>query len=280
MPSAVHVVGTQPLPASLVLIPQTPGTPPAPQLWGAVQFPHWIRPPQPSPMGPQLTCWAAHVVGVHDVLPPHWLGVPPAPQLCGGVQLPHWTMPPQPSLTGPHVAFQSAHVFGVQLLLPPQVFALPPPPHVWGALQAPHWIRFPQPSPCGPHVAPISAQVSGTQRLKPASPVGASKEKPPLDESVTVPSPTSDPSPRWPPSPPELDVALSNSLPPPPPPAPPDEPQETTMSMQSPRVRGNATSARGDFIGDDVSGAKDSPASRCTIFARRASLAIERRSCR
>ena len=61
-PSAAQVVGVQ------VLLPQTLGMPPPPQVWPAGQLPHWRRLPQPSPAGPQFTPCAAQVVGVQPCI--------------------------------------------------------------------------------------------------------------------------------------------------------------------------------------------------------------------
>src|SRR5438132_689446 len=68
--AAPQVVGVQ---------PHWLGTPPPPQVSGAVQVPQLRVPPQPSDTEPQLSP-AGHVVaGVQ----PHWLGTPPPPQVCG-----------------------------------------------------------------------------------------------------------------------------------------------------------------------------------------------------
>ena len=48
--------------------PQTFGVPPPPQVCGAVQEPQLKVPPQPSGMLPQLSPWAAQVVGVQPLL--------------------------------------------------------------------------------------------------------------------------------------------------------------------------------------------------------------------
>ena len=95
--------------------PQTLGVPPPPQVWPAGQLPHWRRPPQPSPAGPQLTPSAAQVVGVHAL--PQTKGVPPPPQVWPAGQLPHWMTPPQPSPEGPHCTPSAAQVVGVQLCI-------------------------------------------------------------------------------------------------------------------------------------------------------------------
>jgi hypothetical protein len=46
-------------------VPHTLGIPPPPHVWGDVHVPQSSPPPQPSPAGPQLMCWAAQLVLLH-----------------------------------------------------------------------------------------------------------------------------------------------------------------------------------------------------------------------
>src|SRR5512140_2508174 len=128
MPPPSHVTKT---PASVAIwpVPHWLGVVP-PQIAGGVQVPQLaMRPPQPSPTGPQLAPSCAHVLGTHGEPPsapprPHVL-VPPPPQYAGAVQVPQSSGLPQPSPCVPHVAPSRAHVFGVHDE-PPSV---PPWPH-------------------------------------------------------------------------------------------------------------------------------------------------------
>jgi len=52
------------------------------QTWPVLQVPQFSVPPHLSEMVPQLTPWAAQVVGVQPQTP----GVPPPPQVCGAAQ--------------------------------------------------------------------------------------------------------------------------------------------------------------------------------------------------
>jgi len=71
MPSSWHVCGVQ-LPPSMK--PHCPGVPPPPHVWGGVQGPQLMAPPQPSPAGPQPMFCCAQVWGTHvpASTPPHW----------------------------------------------------------------------------------------------------------------------------------------------------------------------------------------------------------------
>src|SRR5262245_66444055 len=89
--------------------PHTFGTPPPPQVWGAVHTPQVSVPPQPLEIVPQVAPCAAHVVGVQ----PQTLGTPPPPQVCGAVQVPQVSVPPHPLGTVPHVAPWAAQVVPV-----------------------------------------------------------------------------------------------------------------------------------------------------------------------
>jgi hypothetical protein len=92
-----HVDGT---PASLpALLPQTDGTPPPPQICGAVHVPQLaINPPQPSGHGPQLIPAGHAVAGTHGCGTLHTFGMPPRPHIWpeGQVPVPHVIVPPQP----------------------------------------------------------------------------------------------------------------------------------------------------------------------------------------
>ena len=82
-----------------VVLPQTPGVPPPPQLSGALHEPQLRTPPQPSAHEPQFFPSAAQVVGVQEE-PAH---LPPVPQVCPAGHVPQLAMvPPQPSGAGPH----------------------------------------------------------------------------------------------------------------------------------------------------------------------------------
>jgi hypothetical protein len=144
---SLHVRGVQ------LGAPHFPGTPPPPQVSGAVQSPHASTPPQPSPAGPHSMFCSAHVRGLHD--PPQTPGTPPPPQTCPGGHVPQEAMRlPQPSPAGPHAMPSCAQVFGMQ---PPPSgmphwFGTPPPPQVCGHTQLPHTaVMPPQPSLWAPH---------------------------------------------------------------------------------------------------------------------------------
>lgn len=94
--------------------PQTLGVPPPPQVSGAVQLPHWRRPPQPSAMGPHEPSTSSQVFGTQSLPPPHRLGSPPPPQVVGMGQPPHSMSLPQPSGAGPHSTPCSAQLRGTQ----------------------------------------------------------------------------------------------------------------------------------------------------------------------
>jgi hypothetical protein len=135
-----------PGPQVLGVQPQTPETPPPPQVSGGRQVPHWIVVPQPPGAEPQVTPSAEHVVGVQPQLP----GVPPPPQVSGGKQSPQLSAVPQPSDTVPQFLPSPAHVFGVHGLSP-HTFG-PPPPQNCESGQTPHESVPPQPSGASPHI--------------------------------------------------------------------------------------------------------------------------------
>jgi hypothetical protein len=113
-----HMAGTHP-----VSPPHWLGTPPPPQVCGAVQSPHWTMPPQPSEIGPHDIA-DGHFAGTQVLFPPHWFATPPPPQVSGALQLPHWmTVWPQPSPCGPQPAFSSEQLFGTHWLGSPSVLA-------------------------------------------------------------------------------------------------------------------------------------------------------------
>ncbi len=123
-----------------------------PQVFGSEQPPHWITPPQPSPIGPQVAApTLAQVSGTHAGLP-HTLEVPPPPHTAGAVQLPQSSEPPQPSPAGPQLKPRSAQVFAVQVTVSPHTLEVPLPPQVMGVVQLPQSSEPPQPSPAGPQL--------------------------------------------------------------------------------------------------------------------------------
>src|ERR1700733_10659376 len=159
-------------------VPHWLGTVP-PQICGGVHVPQlWMRPPQPSPTGPQLSPSCAHVLGTQSTPPstppwPHWFG-PAPPQNAGATQLPQLIVLPQPSPCVPQVAPSCAHVLGVHGVPPstppcPHLFA-PPPPQNAGAVQLPQLSVPPHSSPCVPQVAPSCAHVFGTHVEPPSTP--------------------------------------------------------------------------------------------------------------
>jgi hypothetical protein len=119
------------------------------------QPPHWIKLPQPSPAGPQLTPACAQLSGTHPLEPAHWPGIPPPPQVCGGVQVPQLAMtPPQPLLAGPHstLAGQPCGLHEVTGGVPHWP-TMPAPPQVCGAVHGlQSVVSPPQPSACCPQV--------------------------------------------------------------------------------------------------------------------------------
>ncbi len=146
-------------------LPQTPLCPPPPHVSPDGHVPHASCPPHPSPAGPQLKPWAAHVRGMHAPLSmaPHCPFAPPPPQVWSEGHVPHARVPPQPSPAGPHAMFCAAHVVGWQQE-PPQTLGLPssPPPHTWQpTVQVPQSSVPPQPSEGEPQLAPSCAQVAG-----------------------------------------------------------------------------------------------------------------------
>jgi hypothetical protein len=65
-PTSVQLRGVHAAPLSPTYgLPQTLGTPPPPQMYGALHAPQSSKPPQPSPTGPQFAPTSAHVRGVH-----------------------------------------------------------------------------------------------------------------------------------------------------------------------------------------------------------------------
>jgi hypothetical protein len=83
-------------------MPHADDVPAPPQVAGAVQLPQVSVWPQPSPVSPQATFSAWHVVGAQVPPVPHTPRVPPPPQVWGEVQLPQLIVPPQPSAAIPH----------------------------------------------------------------------------------------------------------------------------------------------------------------------------------
>jgi hypothetical protein len=139
-PALAHVIGTHGFFASGggSGVAQTPGFPSTPHFWPFEHVPHWSRLPQPSPIGPQLTPLASHVVGMQPFDPPQTLGLPPPPHVSGALQLPQSSVPPHPSPCVPQVKPRSAHVrlvhvVPVPLLSPPRrrpasaIFSFIPP---------------------------------------------------------------------------------------------------------------------------------------------------------
>jgi len=159
--------------------PHTRSPPPPPHVWLPEQVPHWSVFPQPSPMGPQLTAWAAQLLGVQLLPVPHTLAVPPPPQVSPGTGqvAPQSIWLPQPSPTGPQSAPSSAHVFGVHTNKPHTPGVLPPP-HVSGAVQVPQSSVPPQPSPIGPHCTPWAAHVVAPAQVAPSPPPSTSMVAP------------------------------------------------------------------------------------------------------
>ena len=158
--------------------PQTPGAPPPPQISPAGHVrPHWRRPPQPSPAGPQLKPSSAQVFGTQSMAPPQTPSVPPPPQVAGrGARAAGELAAAAVAGGGRSSSASIAQVRGTQPAVPPHMLGMPPPPQVSGAAQLPHWRRPPQPSPAGPQLNPSIAQVRGTQLL-PAS--GGTTSRPP-----------------------------------------------------------------------------------------------------
>ncbi len=118
-PSAAQVVAVQ---------PQACGTPPPPQVSGALQLPQSRMLLQPSEISPHSAASSAQVLGVHDEVP-HWLG-PSPPQNSPGEQPPQSSVLPQPSSTEPHSAPSSKHDLGTQLPSPPASLLPPPAPEL------------------------------------------------------------------------------------------------------------------------------------------------------
>jgi hypothetical protein len=121
-------------------VPHWPGTPAPPQLCPVGQEPQFSRLPQPSPIDPQLTPCATHVVGVHDGVT-HSLFEHSWVELHG---LPQSRTLPQPSDADPHTKPRLWHVCGVQVDTP-HMFAPPPPQTCPATVQSPQWIVPPQP---------------------------------------------------------------------------------------------------------------------------------------
>jgi hypothetical protein len=108
----VQVFGTQ-----VELLPHTLDVPPPPQVSASSQVPQLRLPPHPSPAGPQLKPWSAHVLAVHEGVP-HTPEVPPPPQVLPLGQPPQLTTPPQPLLMIPHVTLADEHVTAAGQPLP------------------------------------------------------------------------------------------------------------------------------------------------------------------
>src|SRR5262249_34039569 len=103
--------------------PHTLGTPPPPQVCGAVQTPQVSVPPQPSGIVPQFFPCAAHVVGVHAA-PPQTFATPPPPHGWGAVQAPHLGVPPQPFAMLPQFLPCAAQLVGMQVVAPPSTILI------------------------------------------------------------------------------------------------------------------------------------------------------------
>jgi hypothetical protein len=131
-----------------------------------------MRPPQPSPIGPQNAPCCPQVRGVQIPLPspPHRLGTPPPPQVSGDMQTPQSIVPPQPSDCGPQVAPWAAQFSGVQISDMPQTPGSQRPHVSPSSVHVPQSRTSPQPSPVGPHAMPSSSQVSGVQLPPPQTP--------------------------------------------------------------------------------------------------------------
>jgi hypothetical protein len=124
-----------------------------------------MRPPQPSPAGPQSMPWLTHVSGMHVPLSmaPQTPSVPPPPHDSPDGHVPQASVPPQPSPAGPHRIPSAVQVVGTQHV-PPHTLGVPPPPHVsQAAVHVPHESEPPQPSPAGPQLIPRLAHVCGVQ---------------------------------------------------------------------------------------------------------------------
>src|SRR6185436_6357893 len=135
--------------------PQTPGTPPPPQVSpAALQAGQSSVPPQPSPILPQY--WPLGRVQVSFWQPtgvePHTPGVPPPPQVCPLGQPPQSLVLPQPSPIRPQYWLVSVvQATAVQPPAAPQTWGVPAPPQVWPEGQSPGQSRvWPQPSPMVP----------------------------------------------------------------------------------------------------------------------------------
>jgi hypothetical protein len=87
--------------------PHALGTPPPPQVSGAVHPPHCSAPHACCTV-PHCAPWLSHDGSGQ----PHWFGVPPPPQLMGAVHAPQSSTAAQPSDTNPHVPGIPAHVAG------------------------------------------------------------------------------------------------------------------------------------------------------------------------
>jgi hypothetical protein len=85
---------------------------------GALQVPHWITFPQPSPSGPQFEPISAQVLGLHGPVPPQTLKLPPPPHVSGAVHVPQSSSPPHPSPVFPQVYPSLAQVNLLQLPAP------------------------------------------------------------------------------------------------------------------------------------------------------------------
>src|SRR5579863_7470745 len=78
-----------------------------------------MRPPQPSPAGPQAIPRDPHVAGTHLGGCPHAPPTPPPPHVSPGLlQVPHESEPPHPFPAGPQVIPRSEQVKGTHGLPP------------------------------------------------------------------------------------------------------------------------------------------------------------------
>src|SRR3954454_23266448 len=155
-------------------VPQTPGTPPPPQVCPVGQAALQVRvPPQPSPMVPQYCAppdWQVSRMQPAGGGAPQIPASPPPPQLCPAGQVPQSMVLPQPSPTSPQYwPFGHWHITDMQPAIggdpqtpgmrpatgaDPQPPGMPPPPQLWPLGQPPQSRVLPQPSPTTPQYLP------------------------------------------------------------------------------------------------------------------------------
>jgi len=140
-------------------LPHAFGTPPPPQVAGAVHEPHDSMLPQPSATEPQLApaCW--QVRGVHAPRP-HTFATPPPPHVSPEtLHAPQSSWPPQVSLTTPQFLPSCWQVDGVQATGSQACCD----EHWKPDWHVPHASNAPQPSLTCPQAAPSDSQVPGEQ---------------------------------------------------------------------------------------------------------------------